>query len=259
MPENNSDTKAGASGPEPDASFPEYDSDGPVSDLSEKLDIYDHDPHMLGYDAAPVAKPPVKPPVKPPRKHKKRAFGVLFAALTTALLGAVGFRIYLSVKDYLDYKEGFDVYSDFQTLDDSDFPDYDPAVTSADASADTSASTEPAENPSGPDTSAPAASDTGAETSSAQTTAQTSKTVTFEDFINQLKWLDSAYDDFYCWIKIKSTTINYPVVKGDDNEYYLNHDIYRNRLSLGSHFRRLPLLRAGYRPQRGFLRPPRRL
>ena len=34
--------------------------------------------------------------------------------------------------------------------------------------------------------------------------------------------------DFVCWINIKNTNIDYPVVQGDDNSYYLHRDIYGN-------------------------------
>ena len=39
--------------------------------------------------------------------------------------------------------------------------------------------------------------------------------------------------DTVFWIKIEGTSINYPVVQSTDNEYYLNHDFYRNKNSAG--------------------------
>ncbi|WP_346886613.1 class B sortase [Clostridium sp. UBA4395] len=38
------------------------------------------------------------------------------------------------------------------------------------------------------------------------------------------------------WIKIQDTNINYPVVKGKDNEYYLNHNIKKESSASGSIF-----------------------
>lgn len=42
--------------------------------------------------------------------------------------------------------------------------------------------------------------------------------------------------DFVCWINIKNTNIDYPVVQGDDNSYYLHRDIYGNYLYAGTTF-----------------------
>lgn len=42
--------------------------------------------------------------------------------------------------------------------------------------------------------------------------------------------------DFVCWINIKNTNIDYPVVQGDDNSYYLHRDIYENYLYAGTTF-----------------------
>ena len=42
--------------------------------------------------------------------------------------------------------------------------------------------------------------------------------------------------DVYGWIYIEDTVIDYPVVRGDDNEYYLNHAFTGEPLSIGSVF-----------------------
>lgn len=42
--------------------------------------------------------------------------------------------------------------------------------------------------------------------------------------------------DYRFWIKVKNTNIDYPVVQGNDNEFYLTHDFYKNALPSGSIF-----------------------
>lgn len=42
--------------------------------------------------------------------------------------------------------------------------------------------------------------------------------------------------DYKMWIQVEGTSINYPVVQGEDNEYYLKHDFYNNINSSGSIF-----------------------
>ncbi len=39
--------------------------------------------------------------------------------------------------------------------------------------------------------------------------------------------LSSVNSDYIGWINIKNTTIEYPIVKGKDNEFYLTRD-FRN-------------------------------
>lgn len=48
--------------------------------------------------------------------------------------------------------------------------------------------------------------------------------------------LRSLNPDIKAWIKLKGTTINYPVVKGNDNDYYLTHDVDRNESISGAIF-----------------------
>ena len=42
--------------------------------------------------------------------------------------------------------------------------------------------------------------------------------------------------DYKCWINVDGTNIDYPVVQGSDNSFYLNHDFNKNYLSSGSSF-----------------------
>ena len=42
--------------------------------------------------------------------------------------------------------------------------------------------------------------------------------------------------DYKFWINVKGTNIDYPVVQGDDNDFYLNHDFNKNYLPAGSIF-----------------------
>ncbi|MBP5581724.1 MAG: class B sortase [Ruminococcus sp.] len=48
--------------------------------------------------------------------------------------------------------------------------------------------------------------------------------------------LNSAYPNAIGWLYIPNTRISYPVMPGEDNEYYLHHDFDRSRLKAGSVF-----------------------
>jgi sortase B len=50
------------------------------------------------------------------------------------------------------------------------------------------------------------------------------------------KALLSKNADCIGWLNIPGTDINYPVVQGSDNSYYLTHDFYKNYASCGSLF-----------------------
>lgn len=53
---------------------------------------------------------------------------------------------------------------------------------------------------------------------------------------NKHQQLYNKNADYRFWIKIKNTNIDYPVVQGSDNEFYLTHDFYKNTLPSGSIF-----------------------
>ncbi len=50
------------------------------------------------------------------------------------------------------------------------------------------------------------------------------------------KNLSSINPDYKFWINVDGTNIDYPVVQGRDNDFYLNHDFNKNYLSAGSIF-----------------------
>lgn len=52
----------------------------------------------------------------------------------------------------------------------------------------------------------------------------------------QVKELQKQNSDIVGWIEIEGTNINYPVLQGTDNEYYLDHDYKREKTAKGSIF-----------------------
>lgn len=54
-------------------------------------------------------------------------------------------------------------------------------------------------------------------------------------YIN-FKELKKINNDIVAWIEIEGTNVNYPIVQGKDNSFYLNHNFERKYNSLGSIF-----------------------
>ncbi|MBQ8640886.1 MAG: class B sortase [Clostridia bacterium] len=50
----------------------------------------------------------------------------------------------------------------------------------------------------------------------------------------QLQSLAATNEDTYGWIFVEGTNINYPIVQGEDNEYYLDHAFSGDYLPIGS-------------------------
>ena len=68
-----------------------------------------------------------------------------------------------------------------------------------------------------------------------ETTNESSNTSS-KDFSSKHDKLVGVNEDYRLWIKIDNTNIDYPVVQGKDNSYYLNHDFNKNYLASGSIF-----------------------
>ncbi len=52
----------------------------------------------------------------------------------------------------------------------------------------------------------------------------------------KLEWLKQVNPDIYGWISIDGTEVDYPIVRGEDNNYYLNHSYSGEYLIVGSIF-----------------------
>ncbi len=52
----------------------------------------------------------------------------------------------------------------------------------------------------------------------------------------QLEQLKKINEDIVAWIEIEGTNINYPVLQGTDNDYYLNHNYKKEEATTGSLF-----------------------
>ena len=58
----------------------------------------------------------------------------------------------------------------------------------------------------------------------------------FQTVLARLTKLKSLNSDTYGWIKLTGTEIDYPVVQGDNNDYYLRRSFYKSYLNSGSIF-----------------------
>jgi len=56
------------------------------------------------------------------------------------------------------------------------------------------------------------------------------------NYIKDMKKLKEINPDFYGWLKVSGTDIEYPVVQTQDNEYYLNYNFNKERSRRGSIF-----------------------
>jgi len=57
-----------------------------------------------------------------------------------------------------------------------------------------------------------------------------------QENVDQEERMKEINHDYLGWISIGGTKINYPVVKGLDNSYYLNHNFYKKKDFVGSIF-----------------------
>lgn len=62
------------------------------------------------------------------------------------------------------------------------------------------------------------------------------KNIEISERMLQVQELQKKNEDIVGWIEITNTNINYPVLKGKDNEYYLTHNYKKEKTAKGSIF-----------------------
>lgn len=53
---------------------------------------------------------------------------------------------------------------------------------------------------------------------------------------DEAKALEAVNGDYYAWLTVYGTTVDHPIVQGEDDEYYLSHDFYGRSDSSGCLF-----------------------
>lgn len=70
----------------------------------------------------------------------------------------------------------------------------------------------------------------------AEETIQSEVTIQKTERMLKLEELQKENEDIIGWIEIENTNINYPVLQGSDNDFYMNHDYQKKQTTIGSIF-----------------------
>ena len=168
--------------------------------------------------------------IRKPKKQSK----VIYVVLLVLLCVAIAVRIGMLIAEYIDYRKGVAVYDllkpeisaedrlEAESLlawnGDSLVPENSHAVLiPADELLDFSAETDPG-------------SDDGDEN------RPLTQYERYQIKVANAVEMKQKNSDFLCWITVPGTTIDYPVVKGSDNSFYLDHGFSGQKLAVGTPF-----------------------
>ena len=172
------------------------------------------------------------------RKKARKLLLIVLALVFVGTLAAVGWRLW-------DYHKGEQAYSEAEAL--VNLPDLDsfpaptvPELHPTPSSPAPSASSDPAESPA-PSTGVPSPVSpvTPADPAPSESAPQPSAYVDpYADIWAAMDFagLRKVNPDVVGWIMIPGTPVCYPLLQGDDNQYYLNHMWHHGIGSVGSIF-----------------------
>ena len=89
--------------------------------------------------------------------------------------------------------------------------------------------------------------DTGIQQEISQALDKIEKEKQITERMEQVKELKKENEDIIGWLEIKDTNINYPILQGTDNEFYLTHNYKKEKVTGGS------LLIYGHRNKKGIM------
>lgn len=133
------------------------------------------------------------------RKHRKRK-NIIYNIIIAICILVFLFSAYQIIADKMQDSEGENEYNEIV----SEFKTQQP-IASPSPSASSGSTSSPTEN-------------------------------TFEYAFVDFEKLIALNSDVKCWIEIPGTKIDYPVVQGEDNDYYLTHTVKKETLKAGSIF-----------------------
>ena len=170
---------------------------------------------------------------------KNRFLSVLIAVTVLLLVAAIGFSGYKAASIWLSYKKADDEYADLRALlnqttaltPETSAPSSPAAALPPATRAATLAATEA---PATEGTASPLASTIAARaTAAGETSATTANTTPAEGTVQtavlkpliqkDFSQLLAVNEDAVGWITLEGTPIDYPIVQGDDNAFYLDH------------------------------------
>ncbi len=156
------------------------------------------------------------------RKKTSRGFTVgqwIVFGLCAALFVFSGYKFAGNLLEYAEAKKQYDELKEI--------------FYSATSSADYLA--EPLPAPSTPDLLS-SMQTTAADAENSGTLAGLGEEENFQVILARLSKLKSLNEDTYGWLKVTGTDVDYPVVRGKDNDYYLRRSFYKSYLNSGSIF-----------------------
>ena len=152
---------------------------------------------------------------------KKKTIRILAVAVATALLFG---GVYLLTKDDIAQKKA-----------EGDLAPFMPSVIMQDALA--YAPTESVTTTTGTSTSETTSEEGTTSSTTSETVPSVQENVLSPEICEELKEqaqeLQEAYPDAIGWIYIPNTNINYPIMQGEDNDFYLTHGTDRRSLKCG--------------------------
>lgn len=160
--------------------------------------------------------------VRPKRKKSSRGFTATQWVVLALCLSVFVFSGYKVAGNLLEYAEAKKQYDELKEIFYSSLALSDQLV-------------EPLPAPSTPDLLS-SMQTSGADVDFNTTLSDLGEEENYQVILARLAKLKSLNDDTYGWLTVSGTDVDYPVVQGDDNEYYLYHSFYKNYLNSGSIF-----------------------
>ena len=176
----------------------------------------------------------ITPCVQPAHKNNSSAFETIRKIMFVFFSGVFIVSCVMLVQNLIDKQKGEDIYKQLEEEFFSDGFTFDASAAFRNEDGEVAYLAEDTEN-----TSLTSMSEAIESLSNTDDTIQTEQKEYNEELEMvraKLSSLAQKNPDLYGWITVDGTNINYPIVQGDDNSYYLNHAYTGDYLPIGAIF-----------------------